>query len=98
MQWSHCKLVFQFVVAAAVAMTVLAPRTHAQTEKIIYSFGGGSDGGTPEDGLVLDTKGNLYGVTEVGGVNGAGTVFELSPSSGGTWTKSLLHEFNYVGD
>ena len=27
----------------------------------------------------MDTKGNLFGVTEVGGKNGAGTVFEVTP-------------------
>jgi uncharacterized repeat protein (TIGR03803 family) len=44
-------------------------------------------------GLVLDTAGNLYGVTFVGGSSNDGTVFELSPGSGGTWTETQLHVF-----
>jgi uncharacterized repeat protein (TIGR03803 family) len=71
--------------------------SQAQTEKIIYRFSGGTDGTTPEAGLVLDTNGNLYGVTENGGPNYAGTVFELSPGSGGTWTKTVLYSFNSGG-
>ena len=34
---------------------------------VLYSFTGGSDGGSPQAGLVSDTSGNLYGTTELGG-------------------------------
>ena len=44
-------------------------------------------------GLTIDTHGNLYGVALVGGThNSGGTVFELSPSGGGSWTFTLLYE------
>jgi uncharacterized repeat protein (TIGR03803 family) len=66
----------------------------AQTETIAYSFTGGSDGGSPSGGLVLDTKGNLYGAAESGGANGAGAIFELTPNSGGGWTEQVLYSFN----
>jgi uncharacterized repeat protein (TIGR03803 family) len=49
---------------------------------------------------VIDTSGNLYGVTNLGGnSNNAGTVFKLT-NSGGTWTRSTLYEFcpDKVGD
>jgi uncharacterized repeat protein (TIGR03803 family) len=36
-------------------------------------------GSRPEGGVVLDTAGNLYGTTTLGGANGFGTVFELIP-------------------
>jgi uncharacterized repeat protein (TIGR03803 family) len=65
----------------------------AQTEKILYSFTGGSDGGAPQGGLVLDGKGNLYGTTQQGGSNSGGTVFELTPNSNGTWTEQVLYSF-----
>jgi uncharacterized repeat protein (TIGR03803 family) len=63
-------------------------------EVILHNFsGGGAD--QPGAGLIADANGNLYGVTGVYGVGcGAicGTVFELSPSSGG-WTFSTLYGF-----
>jgi len=64
------------------------------TEKILYSFHGGSDGGmfagsTP----VLDTAGNLYGVATLYGAKDYGAIYELSPSSGGNWTSKVLYSF-----
>ena len=51
----------------------------AGNETILYSFTGGSDGGNPYAGLLRDSAGNLYGVTQYGGTgNGNGTVFELT--------------------
>ncbi|MBV8153652.1 MAG: hypothetical protein JOY98_04485, partial [Candidatus Eremiobacteraeota bacterium] len=47
--------------------------------KVLYRFGGGSDGATPEAALVA-FGGKLYGTTFFGGSAGAGTVFALSPS------------------
>ncbi len=44
---------------------------------------------------MLDSAGNVYGVAHSGG-NGYGldgTVFELSPGTGGTWTFKVLHSF-----
>jgi uncharacterized repeat protein (TIGR03803 family) len=62
------------------------------TEKIIWSFGNGTDGANPEGSLVSDSAGNLYGTTERGGVQNSGTVYELS-EAGGTWTDAVLHSF-----
>lgn len=59
----------------------------------VYSFTGGSDGGDPQTWLTFDSQGNIYGTTVTGGKFGYGTVFELSPSSGGQWTESVLHNF-----
>jgi uncharacterized repeat protein (TIGR03803 family) len=64
------------------------------TEKILHSFHGGStDGGNPGGAVIFDAAGNLYGTTSGGGTNGAGTVFELTPTAGGSWTERLLHTF-----
>ena len=95
MQQTIHKFVFSFV-TAAVAFAVWAPCAQGQTEKIIYSFTGGTDGAAPAGGLVMDASGNLYGVTESGGTNGAGTVFELNPGSGGSWTKTVLYSFTFT--
>jgi hypothetical protein len=59
---------------------------------IIYSFTGGSDGGGPTN-LVIDSAGNLYGVTN----QQWGTVFELSPS-GSSWTFKTLYTFTGGAD
>ncbi len=40
--------------------------------------------------------GNLYGTTTTGGVNGGGTVFEISPSDGG-WTFQTIYSFSGSG-
>jgi uncharacterized repeat protein (TIGR03803 family) len=67
------------------------------TESILYSFADGDPGGA----LVFDAKGNLYGTTTGDGVTyHAGTVFELTPASGGNWNASVLYSFkgNEYGD
>jgi uncharacterized repeat protein (TIGR03803 family) len=52
-------------------------------ELFLYSFPGGAEGIQPAGGVVLDGKGNLYGVTLEGGVNniedGYGVVFKITP-------------------
>jgi uncharacterized repeat protein (TIGR03803 family) len=81
----------------------LFPSTDGKwTEKILHSFGRGTDGQSPEAGLVFDAAGNLYGTTGAGGTNticdsGCGTVFELTPSTGGKWTEEVLHNFDENG-
>jgi uncharacterized repeat protein (TIGR03803 family) len=45
---------------------------------VLYSFTGGSDGGSPYAGLIADSKGNLYGTTFQGGASKVGVVFELT--------------------
>jgi uncharacterized repeat protein (TIGR03803 family) len=74
------------------AVYELSPSGSGWTERVIYSFTGGSDGSYPTAGLIFDGAGNLYGSTNVGGTGGGGTVFELSPS-GGSWNYSLLYSF-----
>ena len=63
------------------------------TETVLYSFSG-SDGEKPTAGLAFDPAGNLYGMTEVGGAHGWGTVFKLSPHVEGKWTETVLHSFD----
>ena len=45
----------------------------------LYSFSG-SEGASPQAGLVQGSDGNLYGTTYRGGANDSGTVFRISPS------------------
>jgi uncharacterized repeat protein (TIGR03803 family) len=64
-------------------------------ESVLYSFKGGSDGDSPISTLVADAKGNLYGTTSDGGAVGCGcgTIFKLTPGSGGAWTENVAYRF-----
>jgi uncharacterized repeat protein (TIGR03803 family) len=61
-------------------------------ENVLYSFQEGADGNSPISNLVFDQSGNLYGTTSEGGL-GSGTIFKLSPVSGGQWTETVVHAF-----
>ena len=65
------------------------------TETVLHSFGNPAtqDGADPFGDLVADATGNLYGMTQGGGIRGKGTVFELSLGQGGGWTETVLHSF-----
>jgi uncharacterized repeat protein (TIGR03803 family) len=77
------------------------------SETVIYSFDRSNDGIiSPEGPVALDTSGNVYGTTPIGGDlncqggNGCGVVFELAPPTGqgGTWTYTTLHAFEGGSD
>ena len=72
----------------------------ASSFKVIHTFGtsGLSDAGLPVAGLIRDAAGNLYGTTVAGGPQNGGTVFELSPSSNGTWKETILYSFTSGAD
>ncbi|HTA22549.1 MAG TPA: choice-of-anchor tandem repeat GloVer-containing protein [Terriglobales bacterium] len=59
-------------------------------ETVLYSFYGGSDGDQPQSALSLDSAGNLYGTTVLGGSHNMGTVFEISASG----SETVLHAFS----
>jgi uncharacterized repeat protein (TIGR03803 family) len=73
----------------------LTPDGH---ETVLYAFHGGQDGRAPFGDLALDSVGNIYGATAIGGGNhcfgdGCGTVFELTPDG----SESVLASFEYPG-
>lgn len=93
----HC-----LTLLTAVACGLITSASAQWSEKVLYSFQGGTDGAFPSGGLILDKAGNLYGATSDGGlsscfvVGGCGTVFKLSPPSakGGSWAETVLYEFS----
>jgi uncharacterized repeat protein (TIGR03803 family) len=60
------------------------------TKTSLHQFKGGGDGSGPRGALTFDASGNIYGVTEGGGYQELGTVYELTPSVSG-WTESVLY-------
>jgi uncharacterized repeat protein (TIGR03803 family) len=67
----------------------------------IWTFSGGSDGGSPYYSDVLaDKTGNLYTSAVAGGANGDGTVIELTPPVGGgnAWTETTIWTFSGATD
>lgn len=90
------------MVIALAAAAVAPPRLVSQTPglKVLHNFaafGSTSDGSIPYGPLVIDGKGNLYGVTIDGGDGcpgyGCGTAFELSPLGNGRWKETILRDF-----
>ena len=75
----------------------LSPVQGGWLYSVLYSFiaASGNDGpySGPEDKLAVDSGGNLYGTTYTDGAYDCGSVFELSPSSSGTWQYTSLHDF-----
>jgi uncharacterized repeat protein (TIGR03803 family) len=72
----------------------LSPNGSGYAFKSLYVFcslSACSEGQHPVGKLVIDTSGNLYGVTKDGGAYGYGSVFELSPGS--PWTLTTLYSF-----
>jgi uncharacterized repeat protein (TIGR03803 family) len=64
------------------------------TETTLHSFGTyTNDGVWPLGSLVSDAAGNLYGRTEYGGTNNCGVVYQLKPSTKGTWAESVIYNF-----
>jgi uncharacterized repeat protein (TIGR03803 family) len=76
------------------------------TETVLYSFGGGGQGGDPLGGVVIGQNGVLYGTTLNFGASqlcpgyDCGTVFALQPpaSAGDAWTQIVLHNFTGRSD
>jgi uncharacterized repeat protein (TIGR03803 family) len=89
------------VLAAVCAPAFTPAASHqapmAASEKVIYSFQGGTDGWWPASDLTLDPEGNLYGTTSQGGAHSAGTVFRLKHTANG-WKEELLYSFKGTND
>ena len=62
-----------------------------------YAFTGGSDGDTPNPGLVMDSSGAIYGTTQFGGTALQGVAFRLTPPRPGEtqWRETVIHTFSY---
>lgn len=67
-----------------------SPAQAQATVEVIHNFTEAP--GISSYGLTADGEGNLYGTTEIGGQNGYGTVFRVSPSG------SVTHLYHFESD
>jgi len=68
-----------------------------QTLTTLYNFGSNPrDGADPSAGVVFDKAGNLVGAAAIGGGQGRGMLFQLSPPAtpGAPWTETILKQFH----
>jgi uncharacterized repeat protein (TIGR03803 family) len=62
-------------------------------EKVLHQFTNGSDGASPQSGLIFDSKGNIYGTAWSGGNRQSdGVVFELVKSAD-SYVENVLYSF-----
>jgi uncharacterized repeat protein (TIGR03803 family) len=66
--------------------------TTSGTLTALHSFGGPSDGQVPLAALTLGKDGNFYGSTSVGGPNGQGVVFKMTPAG----TETVVYAFGTI--
>ena len=74
----------------------LSPMGEHWNYSLLYDFNGSMNIG-PENGLLRDASGNLYGTTCNDGRFEAGTIFKLTPTQGG-WTETDLYDFTNGSD
>ena len=75
-----------------------APKTGGKwAQKVLYSFGGGTDGTLPVAGVTLTSGGRILGTTSTGGQLGFGTIFQLA-ASGSNWIETTVHHFKNTDD
>ncbi len=90
----YCGLVYNLTPQPVACRTALC----GWNESVPYRFTSESDGSGEINVSASDREGNLYGTTTTGGTSDAGTVFQLTPSTGGSWTKSILYSFTGLND
>ena len=81
---------------AIIATTLLVASSRASVnETVLHTFNPTGAEAFPYAGLTADSAGNLYGTTGYGGVYNYGSLFQLTPNGGGSWTETVLHSFNF---
>lgn len=69
----------------------------AYSFSVIHDFTGGDDGWGAGGQPALDSRGNVYGTTPNGGVNGVGVIYQVRPVGGG-YAFRVLHAFTGGAD
>jgi len=76
---------------------VFSVASFASTSQVVYSLAGDEDGEYPDTDLIIDSAGNIYGTSVLGGDFGTGTVFQLTPSGSG-YVHTVLYSFTGGAD
>lgn len=77
----------------------LSYRRGSWKQKVIHAFTGRDDGAVGSLGpLLVDSAGDIFGVTEIGGFHQAGNAFKITPNANGTWTFTVLYAFKGAPD
>lgn len=79
----------------------LTASANGYVQSVLYSFGAlpsNADGAWPEGPLLIDSHGNMFGTTVVGGAHGRGTVYKLTPDSASAtgYTESVVYSLGGV--
>ena len=75
------------------ALTIASsPGASGQTYTVLHDFADGGDGGFPYTGLTIDTAGNFYGTTDIGGTHGHGVIYRLKRGGAG-WLLTPIYSF-----
>jgi uncharacterized repeat protein (TIGR03803 family) len=83
----------------------LSPSSTEWTYQLLYNFNGTTDGSHPVGGPTLDSKGNIYGTTQLGGAyceaedgGGCGEVYKLTLQADGNYTEQVLWSFDVTNN
>ncbi len=77
----------------------LSPNGGGWTFSVQWAFNAqGGYGDYPTGPVTFDASGNIWGTTGGTGCCGFGTVFELTPASGGGWSQTVVYYFEESGD
>jgi uncharacterized repeat protein (TIGR03803 family) len=68
----------------------------ASTVTTLYTFTDGNDGREPDDSLIMDSSGNLYGTAQQGGSSNRGSLFELA-KNGSSYSTTLTTLASFAG-
>jgi len=84
-----------FALATLLAIVLSTSPANAQAYRVIHEFQGSADGWAPVDVPAVANNGDLYGITQAGGIYNFGTVFKLTApqTRGGVWAKTVLYNF-----
>jgi uncharacterized repeat protein (TIGR03803 family) len=72
----------------------LTPSGNTFSLQTLVAFTGDVNGSFPAGGLIMDSKGDLFGTAPEGGTYNYGIVFKLHHGTKG-WKETILHSFNY---
>jgi uncharacterized repeat protein (TIGR03803 family) len=96
--FSAAKPAFVIFLTLLLASAIVPTQAHARKFKVLHTFHGApDDGAIPDSELLLDSAGNIYGTTDVGGrakgtcpQGGCGTAFKMDEAGKMTW----VYRFN----